>query len=82
MIPKKRVPTNLLNPKTLFDSKMELTEVLNAALGAPFGTSFEMVLTDKITLTGKVKLLDNEFCRMPRGQLSLKIEQYSKFKKD
>ena len=76
MIPKKRVQTNQMNPKTLFDQVMDFSSVLNAQ------GPFELVLTDQIVLTGNARTLDDEFCKMPRGQIEIKIEQITKFKKD
>jgi hypothetical protein len=61
MIPKKRVQTNQMNPKTLFDQVMDFSSVLNAQ------GPFELVLTDQIVLTGNARVLDDEFCKMPRG---------------
>jgi hypothetical protein len=35
---------------------------------------FELVLDQAFTMTGKIRLLHDEFSKMPRGQINLKIE--------
>jgi len=85
LIKKKKVKTNTMNPKRLYDSNIDFTNVLNEA-EKTFPTfifkSFELQLTDKITLAGSIRLIQNEFTKMPRGQISIKIDCATTFKKD
>ena len=73
---KKKVPTNHMNPKTLFNSSVSFVEQLNLAQQRANGeySDFELVLDETYTLTGRIRLIHDEFSKMPRGQISLKID--------
>jgi len=84
MIKKKKVPTNHMNPKTLFDDLVDFHEHLRLAHALPNGAyrDFELVISDTLIMAGSMRLVHNEFTQMPRGQINLKIEQVTTFKKD
>ena len=39
-------------------------------------------MDETFTLTGRIRLIHDEFSKIPRGQISLKIDQLTAFKKD
>lgn len=70
-IKKKKVPMNQQEgPKILYDKDIDFTNVLDIAEKAypSLGfEEFELQLNDEFALTGKIKLIRNEFTKMPRG---------------
>ena len=84
MIKKKKIPTNHMNPKTLFDDLVDFHEQLRIAHGAPNGEyrDFELVINETLILAGSMRLIHNEFTKMPRGQVNIKVDQVTAFKKD
>lgn len=84
MMKKKKIPTNHMNPKTLFDDLVDFHEQLRVAHGMANGEyqEFELVINETLTMTGKLRLIYDEFSKMPRGQINIKIDQVTAFKKD
>lgn len=66
---KKKVPTNHMNPKTLYNSTVSFVDQLNLAQAQPNGeyADFELVLDENLTLTGRIRLIHDEFSKIPRG---------------
>ena len=67
----KKTRTFHMNPKTLYDNSLDLVEYIEGVLkmnsvSLKF-TEFEIALTDKLVLTGKMRILHDEFSKMPRG---------------
>lgn len=86
MMKVKRTQIYHMKPKTLYDDGVDFAQYLNlvletTSLSLKF-TDFEIALTDKLILAGKMRILHDEFSKMPRGQITFKIDQTSIFKKD
>ena len=75
IIEKIRVPTKVMNPKKLVDGKFDIKETLvksfkNGLNGDFMKFEVELEMKDKkfpIVLSGKCRILHDEFSKMPRG---------------
>jgi len=72
-----------MNPKTLFANKVSISQVLEELLQEEVGDTipFKLNLTEELILGGKIRFIYNEFTKMPRGQIKLRVSQQTLFKK-
>jgi len=83
IIPKKKIETFNLKPKTLFNGSVNIRKSLDDCrwdIGS--WVDFEVQCDSKLTLQGQMRFLHNSFTEMPRGQITLNLSELTMFKKD
>lgn len=84
IIPTKKVEFYELNPKLLFSGTINIDQNLKQFYDLNFGafSEFNIQLDYEYRLIGQGRLVFNEFTKMPRGQITFKIDQQTQFKRD
>lgn len=81
LIPKRKIPVPNVEPKIVFEGSIPLQD-FHKGQSSRTAQPFEVELQRGLVLTGLIKLVNNEFTHVPRGELDMKVEQVSVFKKD